>query len=345
MLVITDLLKRPFDEGAKNTAFNIIKILSRYEEHKILSINGEIGIGIPVQMFNINKSFLNISFLAKLRALTQKSILYVPESSATLFSLIRAKLLHLFSGNSICILALQPRKYNVWGAIIAKVFAPRVLITPSKSYANYLQGLGLNNVVIPLGVDDVKFNEYSKDTRIDVRRKFDIEIDKMVLLHVGHIRESRNLGWLLEVKRKHQDIEIIIVGSTYNKSDQKLYSELEASGIRVFNQYIENMADLYNLADYYVFPVIDDQGAIATPLSVLEAMSCNIPILTTKFGSLVDMFQSDKYFHFIDKSSDILEIIKTDKYKSEYCNNRGKAEKYTWNCISDRVQLIMKGLE
>ena len=35
-----------------------------------------------------------------------------------------------------------------------------------------------------------------------------------------------------------------------------------------------------------MFSTVDPKACIETPLSVLEALSCNIPVITTKFGSL-----------------------------------------------------------
>jgi glycosyltransferase involved in cell wall biosynthesis len=349
MIIITDLLQAPFDEGAKNSAFNLINAISLNKGHDIVSLQNDLNIdadiGIDLKIENTNKSFLDIRFLFRIHSLCQKNILYIPESSSTLFSLFRAFVLKSFTRKNIVIFAFQPRRYNGIKKIVFKLFAPSLILTPSKSYADSLHEFGVQCKVVPLGVNTEKYRQYEQWLREKNRIKYKIHKGKVTLLHVGHICPSRNLEWLLEVKREAPNIEIIVVGSSYNDNHSELYTLLKANGIRIVDQYIADMAEIYNLADYYIFPVIDDQGAIATPLSVLEAMSCNIPILTTKFGSLVDMFQSDKYFHFIDKSSDILETIKTDKYKLEYCNNRGKAEKYTWNCISDRVQLIMKGLE
>ena len=50
--------------------------------------------------------------------------------------------------------------------------------------------------------------------------------------------------------------------------------------------------ELYQLSDAYLFPVLDPSGAIEMPLSVLEAMACGVPVLTTPFGDLQQRFPS-----------------------------------------------------
>ena len=185
------------------------------------------------------------------------------------------------------------------------------------------------------------YKEYSSQEKFELRCKYDIRADKIVLLHVGHVCKSRNLEWLIEVKNRRPNIEVVIVGSTYNESDLELHGELENQGIIIINQYIESMAEIYNLANYYVFPVLDDHGAIATPLSVLEAMSCNVPIITTRFGSLVDMFKADKDFYFIDNSAAILRVLNEKNDNLSACTNRAKIGLYTWGSIAKKIEKIV----
>lgn len=341
VIIITDLLYSPFDEGAKNTVFNILKNFNSDVYHKLISVNGDLNIGFEVEVCKINKTFFNIQFLSNLRSCNYSKILYIPESSATLFSLVRSKLLHRFTNKSVVLIALQPRKYDGLMKIFARFLAPEKILTPSKSYAAYLKCLGLKSTVVPLGVDDNVYKPLDEESINKQRLKFNIDDNKIVLLHVGHICLSRNLQWMLSIKKNHPDIEVVVVGSSYTAQDSELYDELELCGIRIIDQYIKNMAGIYNMANYYLFPVLDDQGSIATPLSVLEAMACNIPIITTKFGSLVDMFNEDDDFHFVDTSDDVLQHLKNANNSRKHCTNRKKIENYTWKNFAKRIEEIV----
>ncbi len=341
MIVITDLLRIPFDEGAKKTAINLINKMSLNERFIALSIKGDVHKDVVTEIVDTNKSFLNFKFLITVRSKPQNNIIYIPESSATIFSFIRALLLNIFTKKHVTILALQPRKYYGFKKIIFKMLAPMQILTPSKSYANYLHVNNIKSHSIPLGVDDEKYRQYGKTTCNDIRHKYNIPINKTVLLHVGHIRSSRNLEWLLDVKKKLPYLEVVIVGSSYNSSCHELKSRLVDNDIKIISQYIENMAELYNIADYYFFPVVDDQGAISTPLSVLEAMACNIPVFTTKFGSLGEMFVQDECLRFVSGSDEVVSYLKESNVRMSDCTNREKISNYTWKMIAKKIEHIV----
>ena len=92
---------------------------------------------------------------------------------------------------------------------------------------------------------------------------------------------------------------------------------------------MNNIEELYNIADYYLFPVIRNDAAIETPLSVLEAMACNIPIITTAFGSLPDQFSEDDNFYFVNSIDEAIGILKNSRIRE--CKNRDKVKQFTWD--------------
>jgi len=281
----------------------------------------------------------DLNFYKKIKGIPQKRILYIPEASITLFSFIRAKLLHLFTGKDVYILSLQHRKYGPLSKAIIKAIPPKCIITQSINTAKYLSENGIKNKILQLGVDGSKYYEFDNARKEGLRKNHNIELEKTVLLHVGHIQQSRNLEWLVQVKEKLPEIEIIIVGSTYSQNDEELYLTLMDRGIRVIRRYNPNMEEIYNLADYYIFPVLSVYGAIETPLSVLEAMACNLPVITTPFGSLPDVFKGDDNFHYVNSSDEIIKILKSGKIRS--CNNRQKIKPFAWANIAEQIIKIL----
>lgn len=344
MIIITDLLRAPFNEGAKNTTHSIVAKLCKDKNTTIYSVNGcKEDVDFDVEAVSVNRGFMSVRFLIALRHRVGKEVLYIPESSATLFTITRAKIISFFCKKNVHILALQPRKYGVVWHQIIKYFKPESIITPSSSFANYLNGIGVPSNPIPLGVDGDVFSEFKKEKKSLLRRKYGLPDNKLTLLHVGHIKNSRNLNLLVEIKEACPEIEVVVVGSTYNESDSVLKELLLKKGVVILNRHIDNMAEIYNLADYYVFPVLDSSGAIATPLSVLEAMACNVRVFSTQFGSLPDVFSSDDDMQFITDSSDILKLLKEQPDLERGCSNRGKVERFTWGAISSEIKMIVEG--
>ena len=333
MIVITDLLRSPIDEGAKVTTYNLLKQFKIYNANTtVMSVNGNSSFEFVDNYYYFNKLLLNLSFFKDISQYSDNSILYIPEASATFFSFIRARLLYLFTGKDLYVLSLQPRTHKSISKALIKVIPPKLIITQSKTTGRYFSKLGIKNKVLPLGVDNGKYYELDASARKELRSKFKIQQERTVLLHVGHIQPSRNLQWMLWAKERLPETEIIIVGSTYNQEDRKLYETLLNKGIRVIREYTPNMEEIYNLADYYIFPVVRNDGAIETPLSVLEAMACNLPVITTRFGSLPDVFKEDECFHYVKSSEEMVSILK--KGKPVNCNNIEKIKPFTWDAIA-----------
>ncbi len=109
-----------------------------------------------------------------------------------------------------------------------------------------------------------------------------------VAVHVGHLRHNRGLDRLIDTKARLRDrIEIVVVASPYFAPDPGIAEALEAAGIRVERGFVPSISDVYRSADLYLFPAPPEaQGATELPLSVLEAMACGLPIVSTLFGAL-----------------------------------------------------------
>jgi len=333
MIIITDNLKLPFDEGAKIATKNLAHQLKLYNNTYIISLNSKDNLPGVDSYFNINKLLLGNNFYHVIRHHDSNAILYIPSGSASIFSVLRSKLLSSFTGKPVFLLALQPRQYNVATKFFIKVLHPKLIITLSKRTTQQFNELKIPSLPLPLGVDDTQYIQFNLKQKKLIREHHNIALDKTVLLHVGHIQRSRNLEWLIEVKRHNPHFEIIVVGSTFNEDDKSLYDTLVREGLIVIREYIPNMVEIYNLADYYIFPVLKHNGAIETPLSVLEAMACNLPVITTRFGSLPDVFESCDDFHYVESASEITKIIQ-QRVSPTVCQNRKRIKPFTWEAIA-----------
>lgn len=109
-----------------------------------------------------------------------------------------------------------------------------------------------------------------------------------VALHVGHLRRTRGLEQLVAVKTLLGDkIEVVILASPKFEPDPGTYAMLTEAGVRVHRAFVAHISDAYKACDLYLFPPPPEQeGAIELPLSVLEALACQRPVVATPFGAL-----------------------------------------------------------
>ena len=80
----------------------------------------------------------------------------------------------------------------------------------------------------------------------------------------------------------------------------ELVKELQGAGCLVWIKHFDRIEEIYHISDCYVFPTLEPKACIETPLSVLEAMACNLPVVTTRFGALTRAFKEGDGFAFVD---------------------------------------------
>ncbi len=146
---------------------------------------------------------------------------------------------------------------------------------------------------VPLaGVRGSRFRPPRDREEVDrLRTALGVPRDRLLVLHVGHLRHGRNLEALcgLADDRTH----VLVVASASQAADAGLRARLLRRGVDVRVGYIPAIEDVYRASDVYAFPVVDPRHAIRTPLSVLEARACGIPVLSSPFFGVVGFLADD----------------------------------------------------
>jgi glycosyltransferase involved in cell wall biosynthesis len=204
-------------------------------------------------------------------------------------SLLRARSLAASAGGApVVVLSLQRRRYAGWAKPLLERFRPRLVLVLSQATRQAARAAGLVAEVVPLGVDSLAFRPPEHGEKRSLRQKHGIP-DGQVLLHVGHISPSRNLDLLRQTLAPGR--HLVVVSSTTTRANPEVRQGLTGSSVIFLDRYVEKIEEIYRLADCYVFPTRDAGGAIEIPLSVLEAMATNLPVVTTDFGGIPDLFK------------------------------------------------------
>lgn len=188
--------------------------------------------------------------------------------------------------------------------------------------------------------------EYDEDKNIkDIRSKYNINKADFLIIFVGRISEEKGVFELLKAYEKINIIDghLIIVGGNYYDTD--IVSDFEKNLINMsknlkqkvtFTGYVpfNEIKSFYNAADLAVFPAIWDEPA---GLTVIEAMSTGIPVITTNSGGIPEYVGDDNVilierseFLINDLADAILNVYKNpDENKKRALKASEFAKQYT----------------
>jgi glycosyltransferase involved in cell wall biosynthesis len=234
-------------------------------------------------------------------------------------------------------MGLQPRHHSPLAQRLLTRIAPDIVFVQSANSKRYLEELGCQAEVVPSGVDTDTFRPVAPGRRAELRAKYGISTELPVVLHAGHLNAGRGITTLADLAATRR-CQPVLVASTSTSQDPDLERELREAGVIVFSTYQPNVEELYQLANCYLFPVRSSQSAIEVPLSVLEALACDLPVVTTPFGGLPRMFAGITHPGLVFTDSPCGLVAETLRIcRSRVPGTRELAVPYSWDAVASRL--------
>jgi glycosyltransferase involved in cell wall biosynthesis len=287
--LFAERLAPPFDEGIKNYTLHLARALAAEHELLTLTAFGQAQDDPPIHDVPTNKLLLSVPLARRIHRFAPQLVLYVPTACATAFSFVRARLLKMYAGGApVVMLAMQPRALPGWARAIMPHLRPDLVLAAGPRTRAPLEQVGCRIGRLWPGIDMHRFAPVAAAERAALRASYGLAEGDFVLLHVGHLKRGRNLAVLARLQEA--GARCVVVGSTSTPHDAGLVAELRQAGVRLIDRFVPNIATCYQMADAYLFPVRSAMDAIDLPLSVLEAMACDLPVVTTRFGALEELF-------------------------------------------------------
>ena len=182
-------------------------------------------------------------------------------------------------------------------------------------------------------IDTMKFRtKLTKEENLMIKNKYSIKKNEKILLFTGRIIPEKGVMELIESLKyvKSKNYKLLILGSALNEfSDKTEYEEKiqkmveQYSDKIIFTGFIkyDDIFKYYSIADIAVLPSIWDDPA---PLTIIESLTCGVPIITTNSGGIPEYAQNGSAI-IIDRDENLPKklaesidyLIKNDNIRSE----------------------------
>lgn len=183
---------------------------------------------------------------------------------------------------------------------------------------------------IPNFVAEENFYKYEQQKIEVLKRKYDIPLEKFVILGVGQIQNRKGILDFVEVAKNLPHIQFLWAGGfsfgsiTDGYKELKVIMENPPSNVKFVGIISrEEMNDIYNVSDLMFLPSFNE----LFPMSVLEAMSLKMPILLRD----LDIYHNILFDSYL-KGKGVKEFIQIIKDIEEDHRLYKKWSEKSWKC-------------
>ncbi len=216
----------------------------------------------------------------------------------------------------------------------------KVFVAISTEVSKELATHGVNEgaiQVIPNSVDTNRFRPISYNEKLEFRRKLGIPKKAIVVTFTGRLVSYKGLPFLLRVWReiqcKHNHVKLLLIGSgglDIHNCELELKTYVKENNLQSAVQFtgnVQNVNEYLQASDIFVFPTANE----AFGISLIEAMACGLPVISTPVGGIKDIIQ-DKQNGLLVKARDfqqLYEALDTLLIDTVLSSSLGKAARQT----------------
>lgn len=214
-------------------------------------------------------------------------------------------------------ITFKKKLYYIIARFLIKIFANKK-IACSKKAGKFLYGKS-NFMVLTNGIDTQKFI-YSKKMREEIRLKYAIKDEDIVIGHVGRFIEVKNQIFLIELLedllKENTNYKLLLIGDGELKNH--LYQVVKEKNISenvIFTGIIDDVYNYYSAMDLFVFPSIVE----GLPLTLIEVQTNGLPLIaSSNISNESNITNSILFLDLSNKETWIKEIKKNSLKKRNY---------------------------
>jgi len=148
---------------------------------------------------------------------------------------------------------------------------------------------------IPNGVDTSRFHPVSAEEKSALRDRLSLPQGSAIVVFTGRLVSTKGLPLLLRVwqaiQHQHREAILLLVGAggtDIHNCEAALKAYVRSHGLQAsvyFTGAVSNVHEYLQASDLFVFPSENE----AFGISLIEAMACGLPVITTSVGGLKDI--------------------------------------------------------
>ena len=311
ILLVTRPLTPPWDEATKNFAYILAKSLKKCHFHILV---GKHDPNLPPHVTEhliykgpgwttLQKTKLVLKLFMILKKNPQIKIVHFLFAPTPFNTRILKNLTSVFPIKVVqtvaCISEKNKQKIN------SLLFANKLICYSDYTAARLNLTQKEKIAIIPPFINFKHFSPITKSERIAMRKKWAINDNDKIILYPGEYFRLNALDTLwqgfLKIKSEMPGAKLYLACRIKNLEDQKeekrlkkLVSSRHLSSAVNFLRKVDDIRQLYVMADLIVFPVKSMEGKFDFPFVLLEAISCNIPIITSNAAAFPEIWGKDK---------------------------------------------------
>lgn len=210
-------------------------------------------------------------------------------------------------------------------------------IAVSPQIKERLQEHGVDKNKIIIKPNAVNFDLFFQRDKVKMRNKYNLPLDKKLIIFVGRFIENKGPLKLLEATESIDGLGLIFVGSGGQKleSDKILFKDKVS---------LDKVPELLSAADLFVLPTLHEGSNNA----IIEAMACGLPIVSSDIPEI--QYQCNSTFSILVDpqnvsalSEAIIEILSNKKKLMDMSKNAIQAAK-KFNIV-DRAKGIIEFIQ
>jgi glycosyltransferase involved in cell wall biosynthesis len=251
-------------------------------------------------------------------------------------------------------------------------FTDRLILVNEEDYqrALHFPVRGKVERISGVGMSLEKFHPYEKQEwciiknippqATDIREKYGIPKDYRILVSVGELTPGKNNHVVIEALTELRDLKFAYLICGEGRQKAALQKQAKEAGLEecvVFAGYVENVPEILQQCDCFVFP----SGREGLPVALMEAMAVGLPVVTsdvrgisdlqehTKGGYMVHGFEGADYAvkirRMFEESAGKTTVSRETRREQMGLWNRERIKAFSREVVSEQMEKIYRDVE